>query len=142
MAQMVVIPANIRPLLPSQTAHYTLDAAADVGDLMYMKSDGEVANTDANAALTVEAYGLILAIEGGKSAGVAGDRVTLALPGSRIAGFKDLVPGTIGYVSENAGEIADTAPVGAGSWTKVVGRAESATVFYLDIDAEPAASNS
>lgn len=143
MTALSLTAADIRPLIPSNVVQAKADAAdMEPGDLVYRKSDGDVALADATAALTVEAIGVIVAIENGKSATAAGDVVTVALSGSRIAGFSDMTPGTIGYVSdETAGEISDTAPSGAGTWTKAVGHAESATVFFLNIDSEPASSN-
>jgi len=68
--------------------------------------------------------------------------VSVALPGSRIAGFSGMTPGDRFYVSETAGDIDTTAPSGAGTWTKAVGAAESATVFFIDISGEDATSNS
>lgn len=134
--------ASVRPLIPSNVVQCTADAASMTpGQLVYKKSDGDVALADANGADSVEAYGLIIAIQGGKSATAVGDVVSVALTGSRVAGFSSLTPGARGYVSETAGDITDTAPTGAGTWTKSVGFAESATVFFLDIGNEAASSN-
>lgn len=135
--------AQIRPLIPSHVIQATADAASMApGDLVYMKSDGDVALADANSATTVEAVGIIVAIQGGKSSSAAGDVVSVALPGSRLAGYASMTPGDRFYVSETAGDLDSTAPSGAGTWTKAVGFAESATVFYLDISSEDATSNS
>jgi hypothetical protein len=143
MADLTFTAASVRPLIPSNVVKHTADAASMTpGHLVYLKSDGDVALADANAAASVEAYGIIVAIEGGKSSTAIGDVVSVALSGSRVAGFSSLTPGARGYVSETAGDIADAAPSGAGTWTKSVGFAESATVFYLDIGNEPASSNS
>lgn len=133
--------AQIRPLIPSESVQGTADAASmGLGDLVYKKSDGDYALADANAALTVEARGVITAIQGGKSTTAAGDVITVTT--GRIAGFSGMTPGALGWVSETAGDINTTAPTGAGTWTKVVGHAESATVFDVHIDTEAAASNS
>lgn len=142
MADFTVTAADVRPLIPSNIIQKSLGGSANVGDLVYIASDGDVEVTDANAAITVEVYGMIVGIEGGRSSGVAGQVASIALPGSRIAGFSSLTPGALGYVSPTAAKIANPAPTGAGSWTKVAGRCESATVFYFDPDIEAAASNS
>lgn len=135
--------AQIRPLIPSNVVQMTADAASmGLGAAVYIKSDGDVALADANAATSVEVVGVIVAIQGGQSTTAAGDVVSVALSGSRLAGFSDLTPGALAYVSETAGEIDDTAPTGAGTWTKVMGRAEADNVFIVDIDSESAASNS
>lgn len=141
MTELAFTAAQIRPLHPAETVKGTADAA-DItpGDWVYMKSDGDLALTDANAALTVEAVGVVVAVEGGKAASAAGDVLTVVTRG-RVAGYSGLTPGALGYVSTDAGEMDTDAPSGAGSWTKVLGRAESATVFFVDIDSESAASN-
>jgi hypothetical protein len=143
MADLTFTAADVRVLIPGHTVQKTADVAdMTPGQVVYLKSDGDVALADANSATLVEAYGMIVAVENGKAATDAGDVVTVALPGSRVAGFSSLTPGTRGYVSETPGDIADAAPSGAGTWTKSVGFAESATVFYLDIGNEAASSNS
>jgi len=142
MTEMAFTAAKIRPLIPSETVKGTADAA-DItpGAWVYKKSDGDFALADANAAATVEAVGVVVAVENGKAASAVGDILTVVTRG-RVAGYSSLTPGALGYVAADAGEMDDTAPTGAGSWTKVLGRAESAEVFFVDIDSESAASNS
>lgn len=134
--------AKIRPLIPSETIQGTADAASMTpGDLVYKKSDGDFALCDANGATTVEAVGIIVAIQNGKASTAAGDVVTVCTRG-RVAGFSSLTDGAQGYAAEAAGDIVDTAPTGAGTWTKRVGHAESDTVFFVAISGEDATSNS
>ena len=141
MTEISFTAADMRPLIPSETVKGTADAASITpGDWVYTKSDGDFALADANSATTVEAVGVVVAVEGGKASSAIGDVLTVVTRG-RVAGYSSMTPGALGYVSADAGEMDDTAPTGAGTWTKVLGRAESATVFFVDIDSEAAASN-
>jgi len=142
MADLDFTAAQVRPLIPAEVRKYeAADASITPGMAVYIKSDGKVAVTDANAAVTVEGKGIVVAVQGGASTSAAGDILSVVVHGP-VCGFDDLTPGTIGYVSETAGDLADAAPTGAGTWTKVLGWAESADVFFVAPEDEAAASNS
>jgi hypothetical protein len=136
MANLAVTAANVRPLDGSASRGFNLGGAAAPGDAVYIASDGDVERADGNVSnATAAVRGLVVAIQGGKSAGVAGDRVTVCVFGP-VAGFTGLTPGAPGYVSNDAGKLEDA----AGAFTRIAGYAESATVFFVNPEQSTAAS--
>jgi len=132
MASLTITPALVRPLLGSITRPYTLGEAANVGDAVYMKSDGKVWLADADAAASAEILGLIVAVSGyGATAAIANDQVDVCLWGP-VAGFSSLTPGARAYASTTAGDLDDTAPAGAsGDYLWIAGLALAADVFFV-----------
>lgn len=128
MASLSFTAANIRPLDGSTSRHFNAGAAGITpGDLVYIASDGDVELADGNGAQALaKAVGIVTAIQGGKASTAAGDRVTVTVFGP-VAGFSSLTPGANGYVSDTAGDIADA----AATYDRIVGFAESATVFFV-----------
>lgn len=139
---MAVTAANVRALEGAIKRHYEAGGSGDIGDSVYVDSNGDVQVTDANAAVSSECHGVVVAVgEPGATSFVSGDAVTVVTLGP-VGGFSSLTPGAIQYVSETAGEITETAPTGAGTWTKVGGYAEAADVFYVMPNITAASSNS
>lgn len=131
MASLSFTAANVRPLDGAVTRGFTAAAASITpGDLVYIvASDGDVDLADGNGAQALaRAVGIVTAIQGGKASTAAGDRVTVVLFGP-VAGFTGLTPGANGYVSDTAGDIADA----VATYDRIVGFAESATVFFVSI---------
>lgn len=128
MASLSFTAANIRPLDGAITRGFNAGAASITpGDLVYIASDGDVETADGNQTQAISrAVGIVVAIQGGKSSTAAGDRVTVCMFGP-VAGFASLTPGANGYVSDTAGDIADA----AATYDRIVGFAESATVFFV-----------
>jgi hypothetical protein len=127
MTDLTVTAAKVRPLDGSRTRGFDLGGAAAPGDAVYIASDGDIEKADANvSAATGRGIGLIVAIEGGKSAGVAGDHCTVCVFGP-VEGFSSLTPGANGYLSDTAGKLADA----AGTQSRIIGYAESATAFFV-----------
>ena len=136
MANLAVTAANVRPLDGSRTRAYDLASALSVGEPYYITSTGAIARADANVSATLAAArGIVTAIGGGKTTGAAGDRATGVVFGP-VAGFTGLTPNQVGYLSNDIGKLEDA----AGSFTRIMGYAESATVFFVDIELSVAAS--
>jgi len=136
MANLAVTPANVRPLDGAVTRAFNLGGTAVPGDPVYIASDGDVERTDGNVSSTVAAFrGILVAIQGGKSTGAAGDRATVCMFGP-VAGFTGLTPGAPGYISNDVGKLEDA----AGAFTRFAGYAESATVFFVLPEQSTAAS--
>lgn len=72
-----------------------------------LASDGTV---DPTAGASAKCIGLYIANERKESNAVAGDMVTVVQFG-RVAGFVGLTPGTLLYLSANAGKLATTGTV-------------------------------
>lgn len=127
MADLTVTATLVRPLDGAVCRGFNLGGAAAPGDLVYIAADGDVEQADANVSPdTAKGVGLVVAIQGGKKAGAAGDRATVCVFGP-VAGFAALTPGANGYVSDTAGKLAAE----AGTCSRIMGYAESATVFFI-----------
>lgn len=136
MTNLAVVPANVRPLDGSITRMFDLGGAMAPGDSFYIAADDDIERTDGNvSAATAAGRGICVAIQGGKALGAAGDRATGVVFGP-VAGFTGLTPGAVGYVSNDAGKLEDA----AGAFTRIMGYAESATVFFVDPEISTAAS--
>lgn len=123
-----------------------LGGAVTVGNVVYMAADDDIEVTDANAAATAKAIGMLVQITSseipGDTVGAAGDRGTVVLFGAVYCAGWGLTPGAIYYVSETAGAITATAPSGAGTWTHVVGYALDANTLMVMPGALAPVSNS
>lgn len=127
MADFTVTPQNVRPLDGAVTRSFTLGAALAPGDVFFVASDGDIEKADANVdAATANGRGIVVAIQGGKAVGAVGDRATGVVFGP-VAGFSGLTPGAQGFVSDNAGKIADA----EGAFDRFMGYCESPTVFFV-----------
>jgi len=127
MSALTVTAANVRPLDGSVIRPFDSGEAVDPGELVYIATDGDVELADADLSLAAtRAVGVVTAVEGGKDSGASGDLVSVCVFGP-VAGFSSLTPGANGYVSDTAGAIEDE----AGTAERIVGFAESATVFFV-----------
>ena len=132
MTALTIVPANVRPLLGAVTRPYTAGEAMGVGKPVYMKSDGLVWLTDADAAASAKVLGVVVAVSGyGALVAAAGDQVDVTLAGP-ITGYSGMTPGADAFVSATAGELQDAAPAGAsGDYLYNIGYALSATNFLV-----------
>lgn len=126
MTVLTNVDQQIRPLQGAVTRDFDAGGAGNVGDLVYIASDGDVEVADGSASATAEAVGIVVGTSTGQTAFAAGDGVTVVVLGP-VAGFSGMTPGASGYVSDTAGAIDDA----AGTVTWVVGYSESATVFFV-----------
>lgn len=141
MGDWALTKSRIRPLDGARVRKAALDEAASVGHSVYVTSGDDVAQTDANVAITSEFHGVIVAIQDGKQDGVAGDIATIVTYGP-VAGFTGLTPGLRQWVSATKGKLTDVKPTGAGTWTRAGGYAESAEIFFVQPGVEAPVSNS
>lgn len=105
--------------------------AIDVGEWVYINSDGLAALADASAEATSEVIGIVVAQAGdiyGNTTGVSGNNVSVCTFG-RVYGFSSLTPGARAYLSDTAGG-ADTAE---GTVDVPLGYADSTTTFFVSI---------
>lgn len=130
MANLANTDKNIRPLAGSVVEGYDLGGSANVGDVVYVASDGDVEVTDGSASATAEGIGIIVGVPGSipyTTALVAGDRVSVCVYGP-VGGFTSLTPGARGWVSDDAGKLEDA----AGTVTFPMGYAQSAEIFFVN----------
>ncbi len=130
---MAVTALNVRPLQGVKRRDYQAGGALTVGDSVYIASDGDVEVTDANNATTTKAIGIVVSVadsSGGVTTAVAGDMVTVVVEGP-VGGFSGLTPNATQWVSETAGEVTETEPSGAGTFSYAIGYAEAADRLYV-----------
>lgn len=111
-----------------------LGGAVTIGNAVYIASDDDIEVTDANAAATVPAIGLLVALAGSDpsdTVGAAGDRGSVCTFGPVYCAGWGLTPGAIYYVSETAGAITATKPSGAGTWSWGIGYAVDANTLFV-----------
>lgn len=137
MADLTFTAGNIRPLDGATVRGFDLGGVATPGQAVYVASDGDVEKADANGAAALQkARGLVVAIEGGKSSGIADDRVTVCVYGP-VAGFTGLTPGANVYLSDTLGALSDT----PGTNVIPMGYCESATVVFIQPEMDIPASS-
>lgn len=132
MADISKTGADVRPLNMTIREPYELGEAIDVGEAVYLKSDGKIWLSDADTAAESKAIGIVVGIGGyGALSGVAGDMADVVLYGP-VAGFSGMTPGADVFASTTPGAIEDTAPAGAsGDFVWVIGHARSASVIFV-----------
>jgi hypothetical protein len=129
MTDITVTAADVRPLPDAIIEEYDAGGSGSVGDLVYMATDGDVEESDASAAGTTYAIGVVVAVGGGiggRTTFVAGDRLAVVVWG-RVTGFSGMTPGDMLYVSNTAATLGDA----AGDNSHKMGRARSATVVFI-----------
>lgn len=135
MPDATTVPANAGALPGSVVRQYDAGGSGAVLDCVYInQSDGDVEQTDCNAAATSHGIGIVVgAISNmgqGKTTFVANDPLSVALWGP-ITGFSGLTPGRIYWVDSDAGKLTDTQPSGGGTWSRGMGYALTATEFFV-----------
>ena len=133
MADVTVTAANVRPLDGAIIRRFDAGGALDVGDAVYIASDGDVEAADADAAASAQVVGVVVAIAGKDlTTAAAGDAVDVVMFGP-VTGFSSLTPGALHYASTTAGAIEAAAPAGASSdFLWIVGKAENATTIFIN----------
>lgn len=127
MTTITVTPADVSPLPGATIESYNAGGAGNLGDTVYMASDGDVETADGSAVGTAYAIGVVVAIQGGKTSFVAGDRLDVCTRG-RVAGFSGMTPGDVLYQSDTTGKLEDA----AGTTSHKVARARSATTVFVN----------
>jgi hypothetical protein len=129
---MAVTARNVRALNEAETRTFVTGGAVNMGDVVYVDSNGAVQQARANAALTAEAIGVVIAVaQPGATAAATGEAVEVCVFGP-VGGFSGLTPGAVEYLSDTtAGALVETAPSGSGKWAKAVGRADAAGILFV-----------
>ena len=131
MADVTVTATDVRPMPGAKIERFTAGGSLTVGNAVYIASDGDVEQADADAAASAQAVGIVVSAPNGGTTASAGDAVDVVVGGG-VAGFSGLTPGQLLYASTTAGAIADAAPAAAsGDYKWIVGRAKSATVVLV-----------
>lgn len=130
MAAITVTKANVRPVNANQCIIRQLVSgeAIDVGEIVYVKSDGLAWLAAGGTAAPARVIGIVVAIGSqGQVTGVgAGEELSVVMFGP-VAGASSMTPGAPAYVSNTAGGL-DTA---AGTVSAVVGLSLSADILFI-----------
>ena len=103
--------------------------AIAAGALVAINSDGKAYNANAKTGASQE----MPAIGFAETSVTTGQTCEIKTSG-RISGASSLTPGSAVYAGEADGTVQDAAPADAGDIIQVVGQAESATVFRIEIE--------
>lgn len=126
MADIALTAGNISVMPQAVWRAFTAGGSGNVGDAVYIAADGDVEQTDANVAGTTYPIGIVVAVQNGKTAFVAGDAVSVCISGP-VEGFSGMTPNDVLYVSDTTGKIADA----TGTTTCKIARALSATMLWV-----------
>lgn len=127
MADVTVTARNVSPLPGAICRPFLAGGSGSVGNLVYIASDGDVEVTDADAAGTARAHGMVVSAgTEGATTFASGDAVSVCVFGP-VAGFSGATPGVLAYVSNTAGAVGDA----AGTTSHIVGRFQSATELFI-----------
>lgn len=102
----------------------TTAVAVNHGEFVYIHTDSTALLTDADAAASVVAPGCVISHTPNltnDTAAAIGEQVDIAMPGSVIRAWTDLVTGSEYFCSTNSGEICPRADLITGDFVKRVG---------------------
>lgn len=132
MAAITVTAKKVSPLPGAIVREFDFGGDVNVGDVVYIASDGDTEQANGGVAGTAYGRGIVVSVgTQGTESGGAGDRASVVTEGP-VAGFTGMIPGDPHYVSDTAGKL-DTA---AGTVSHIMGYAESAEIFHV----QPAAA--
>ena len=115
--------ANVRPLDGAIIRRGEAGGTIQAGELVYLNGTSGYDACDGNAASTAAARGVMVSPEDA----VDGDQIDVCVFGP-VEGYTGMTPGALHYVSDATGEVSTT----AGSNSKIVGWAASATVLFVN----------
>jgi hypothetical protein len=126
----------IRPLNGAITQQMTAGAAGQLGQAVYIDSDGKAQPAFAGSshlATQARARGVVVASTSQESDGTYdAEAVLTVVTHGPVAGFDDGTEGSEVYVSTaTAGAVTQTKPSGAGQQVMAVGYMQGATVLYV-----------
>lgn len=134
MADIVINAAQVRPLNGAVIRRFTAGASVNVGEAVYVASDGTVKPADADESLaTAQARGIVVGVGvAGATSAASGQAVDVVTHGAVAIGTSGLTDGAVVYVSVTAGKLDQSAPSAAGDdFDFIIGWAESDGVLYV-----------
>lgn len=139
MGDIALTAANIRALPDNGSIirRHIAGGVLAVGQLVSLSADGFVDPADGNIALGTLArpIGIVVSSYDGETAIASGDPVSVVVFGP-VSGFSGMTPGDNHYLSDTAGKVADA----VGTYDKIVGYAEAATILFVHIEQIDASS--
>ncbi len=132
MAAITIVPLDVGKLEPAFSKPYPCGEVIDVGEAVYLASDGTLMLADAGAALTAQAIGVVVAVGGyGALTSVIGDMCDVVLSGG-VTGFSGLTPGLEVFASATPGAMDETKPAGSsGDFVWSIGSVLGAGIIFI-----------
>ena len=132
MAAITIVPLDVGALEPSMRRPYPCGEVIEVGEAVYLASDGTIMLADAGAAATAQAIGVCVAVGGyGALVSVIGDQCDVVLHGV-CTGFSGLTPGLEVFSSATPGAMDETVPAGSsGDFIWSIGQVLGAGIIFV-----------
>ncbi len=127
MADIAVDKEEVGDLPHALVRDKTAGATGSRGDWVYIAADGDIELADGSAAGTARAFGIVVAIGGGKDDFVVGDVVTIVYLGP-VKGYSGMTAGDVLFASDTAGKAADA----AGTVAQKLGQAFDAEIIMVN----------
>lgn len=130
MAAITVTKSAVKPLEGAMIRRGTAGASGDVGDVVFLASDGFWDPATSAAAVSAAGRGIVVAVNGqaGATSFVSGDRIDIVRFGP-VAWGTGMTPGGAVYAT-TGGDGDQTAP--ASGFVFKIGYAEAANILFLD----------
>lgn len=109
MADISLTSRLVKPLPGAVIRPFVAGGSGNIGDVVYVDSNGYVQQADGSAEGTALGVGIVVAQGGeGSLTYASGDALSVVVSGP-VTGFSGMTPGSILYVSDTAGALADAA---------------------------------
>jgi hypothetical protein len=128
MSAISLTAAQIRAMQANGAVVRPYDAGEEltIGNCVYINTDGDVAQADANAVASARGIGIVVEGIGSETTINSGERCSVCVFGP-VSGFSSMTPGANAYVSDTAGGL-DTA---AGTCSRIMGYVERDGVLFV-----------
>ena len=130
MADVTITAADVRPLPGAIVRRFTAGGSINAGEPVYVNAADAVSQADGSAVSTSFAIGVMVATgpsASSRTIAASGDPVDVALFGP-VAGYStNMAAGTVFYVDDDAGVIADA----AGTKDTIIGIGLSTSVMLV-----------
>lgn len=132
MADIVISNGAVRPLNGAIIRRFTAGATVNVGDAVFVQTDGTVKAADADSEADSQARGVVVAVGvAGATSATSGAAVDVVTHGPVALGTSGLTEGGVIFVSTTAGKLDQTAPSANGDYPFIIGWAEADGVLYV-----------
>lgn len=127
MSDLSVTAASVRPM-PYAICHPCVaGGSGNVGDVVYISSDGKAYQADASSEASSVGIGIVVSAGTlGETTFSPGDALSVCVFG-RVGGFSELTPGQRVYVSDTPGRLSDV----SGTVTKQMGMCWSPDQIFV-----------
>jgi len=130
---LTATPRNASALLGARVRDYEAGETLELLEAAYIHTDGKAYKARANTAASAKGSGIVTSVNdpAGGTTAPAGKRVSICHDGP-IGGFSGMTPGaTVWLSAATAGDLTETQPTGALTWSRVMGQAYEEDVLWV-----------